>query len=109
MAVVITLTRHGQKKVPFYRVVAKEKGTKRDGKFIEILGTYDPLQDPAEISLKEDRVRYWIECGAQTTSIANSIIKKSYPGYLEGIEENRRNKVLEARRARKQRAQKKAA
>lgn len=101
MSVVLRLTRKGQKKLPFYRIVASERGTKRDGKFIEIVGTYNPLNDPAEINVKEDRVKHWIDNGAQPTRIVADIIKKSIPGFLEGVTEARTKKVQARRKKRK--------
>ena len=59
--------RMGAKKSPFYRVVVKEKRSKRDGAYLENVGTYDPMQDPAEVNLKHDRIQYWIGVGAQPT------------------------------------------
>jgi small subunit ribosomal protein S16 len=65
----------GAKKRPFYRVVVKERRSKRDGKYLENLGTYDPLQDPAEVTLNHERIRYWIGVGAQPTETVASLIK----------------------------------
>ncbi|WDP92681.1 MAG: 30S ribosomal protein S16 [Desulfobacter sp.] len=76
MAVKIRLTRKGTKKKPFYRIVAADIEAPRDGKFLEALGTYDPLQDPAVITLKEDRVKYWLGEGAEPTTTVKSILKK---------------------------------
>lgn len=67
--------RTGAKKRPSYRVVVKEKKSKRDGAYLENLGTYDPTRQPAEINLKMDRVNYWIEKGAQPTNTVNRLIK----------------------------------
>jgi small subunit ribosomal protein S16 len=67
----------GAKGKPYYRVVVKEKRSKRDGKYLEQLGTYDPMKKPAEIKLDNDRVQYWIGVGAQPTETAASLIKKS--------------------------------
>src|ERR1035437_526446 len=63
----ISLMRMGAKKRPFYRVVVKEKRSKRDGKYLENVGTYDPLQNPAEVKSHHDRIQYWIGLGAQPT------------------------------------------
>lgn len=104
MAVTIRLARFGRTHSPQYRVVASEKGTKRDGRFIERLGNYFPLVEPATIVLKEDRVRYWLSVGAQTTPLVRNIIKKSIPGLMEGLEKSRLDKLQKARRARKERA-----
>jgi small subunit ribosomal protein S16 len=73
----ISLMRMGAKGKPYYRVVVKEKRSKRDGKYLELLGTYDPMKDPAEIKLNQERVQYWIGVGAQPTQTAASLIKKS--------------------------------
>ena len=108
MAVIIGLTRRGQNKLPFYRVVVKERGTKRDGNFIEIVGTHDPLKDPAATNLKEDRIKYWIGEGAQPTRVVADMIKKSIPGYWEEIVKSRTEKVQAKRKARKARAKKAA-
>ena len=76
MSVKIRLTRQGTKKKPFYRIVAADIEAPRDGKFLEALGTYDPMQDPAVITLKEDRVNYWLGEGAKPTTTVASILKK---------------------------------
>jgi small subunit ribosomal protein S16 len=73
----ISLMRMGAKKSPFYRVVVKEKRSKRDGKYIENLGTYNPMKDPAEVNLKHDRIQYWISVGAQPTETVASLIKNN--------------------------------
>ena len=64
MAVKIRLARHGAKKRPFYRIVAADNDSPRDGRFLEKLGTYNPLQDPAQVILDAERVKYWIGQGA---------------------------------------------
>lgn len=71
----ISLMRMGAKKRPFYRVVVKEKRSKRDGKYLENLGTYNPMADPAEVNLKHERIDYWIGVGAQPTETVASLIK----------------------------------
>ena len=73
----IKLMRTGSKKRPSYRIVVKEKQSKRDGAYLENLGTYNPTRQPAEINLKMDRVRYWIETGAQPTETVSQLIKAS--------------------------------
>jgi small subunit ribosomal protein S16 len=67
--------RIGAKKRPFYRVVVKEMRSKRDGKYLENLGTYDPLSQPADVKLNHDRIQYWIGVGAQPTETVQSLIK----------------------------------
>jgi len=72
----LRLTRRGAKKRPFYRVVAADQRAPRDGRFIEQLGYYDPMQDPKKIELKLDRVDYWVAQGAQATETVNGLITK---------------------------------
>jgi len=73
----IKLMRTGAKKQPSYRVVVKEKKSKRDGAYLENVGTYNPTRQPAEIKLKMDRVRYWLSKGAQPTLTVDRLIKAS--------------------------------
>ena len=77
MAVKIRLTRMGDKKSPFYRVIVADSRSPRDGKFIDILGTYNPLTDPAEIKIDNDKAKTWIKNGAQPTDTARNILVKS--------------------------------
>jgi small subunit ribosomal protein S16 len=67
--------RMGAKKKPFYRVVVKEKRSKRDGACLENLGTYDPMTDPSTVILKMERVNYWVGVGAQPTETVKRLIK----------------------------------
>jgi len=67
----------GAKGKPFYRLVVKEKRSKRDGAYLENLGTYDPMADPAEVNLKHERIQYWIGVGAQPTDTVASLIKNN--------------------------------
>ena len=76
MPVKIRLARHGAKKKPFYRIVAADSESPRDGRFLEIIGTYNPLIDPAEVSLKQERVKYWIDQGAIPTTTVKNLLKK---------------------------------
>src|SRR5260221_13352952 len=73
----ISLMRMGAKGKPFYRLVVKEKRSKRDGKYLENLGTYNPMIDPAEVTLNHDRIQYWIGVGAQPTDTVKSLIKNN--------------------------------
>ena len=74
----IRLTRVGSKKKPYYRVVVAEQRSRRDGRFVEILGQYRPCQINSEIvTLDMDRIRYWISKGAQPSDTVRSLIKKS--------------------------------
>ncbi len=76
MAVKIRLARHGAKKRPFYRIVVADSESPRDGRFLENVGTYNPLQEPAEVTLKADRVHYWLQQGAIPTDTVRSLLKK---------------------------------
>lgn len=76
MSVKIRLARRGAKKKPFYRIVAADIEAPRDGKFLESLGTYDPMVEPAVVCLDEDRIRYWMGEGATPTTTVKSILKK---------------------------------
>lgn len=76
MAVRIRLARMGAKKKPFYRLVAADSEAPRDGKFLEILGTYDPMKDPAIVSVKQEKVNSWLKRGATVTESARAILKK---------------------------------
>jgi small subunit ribosomal protein S16 len=67
----------GAKKKPFYRIVVADSRSPRDGKFIEELGYYDPLKDPAEIKVDAEKVSKWISNGAQPTETAKALLKKS--------------------------------
>lgn len=71
----IRLSRIGKKKKPFYRVVVLDRRRPRDGRFVEIVGTYDPLKKPAEIKLDAERIRYWIGCGAQPSDTVRSFLR----------------------------------
>ena len=73
----IRLTRLGSHKKPFYRVIVTDSKTRRDGPFIEILGTYDPLKEPSEIKLDLDRAKVWLEKGAQPTDTARKLMQKA--------------------------------
>lgn len=76
MAVRIRLARHGAKKKPFYRIVVADSEAPRDGRYLEAVGTYNPLRDPAEITVKQERVQYWLEQGAIPTDTVRSLLKK---------------------------------
>ena len=77
MAVKIRLARHGAKKRPFYRIVAAQNEAPRDGRFLEVLGTYNPLTEPATIEVKADRVKDWLGRGAQPSDTVRSLLRKS--------------------------------
>ena len=73
----IRLKRMGAHKKPFYRVVVADSRTPRNGKFIEEIGTYDPLKDPAEIKIDNEAAKRWLANGAQPTDTVRALLKKS--------------------------------
>ena len=77
MAVTIRLTRMGMKKKPFYRLVVADSRFSRDGRFIEVVGTYDPNPNPAAIHLIQEKIESWLKRGAQPTSTVKSLLKKA--------------------------------
>ena len=77
MAVKIRLRRMGAKKSPFYRVVVADSRFPRDGRFIEEIGPYDPMREPAEIKIDAEKAKAWIANGAQPTDTVRYLLKKS--------------------------------
>ena len=77
MAVKIRLRRMGAKKNPFYSIVVADSRYPRDGRFIEEIGTYDPLKTPADVKIDADKAKQWIANGAQPTDTVKDILKKS--------------------------------
>ncbi len=77
MAVVIRLRRMGAKKRPFYRLVVADSRMPRDGRFIETIGQYNPLEDPSGISVSPERALYWLRQGAKPSQTAKQILRKS--------------------------------
>jgi small subunit ribosomal protein S16 len=71
----IRLARYGKKKLPSYRVVVIDKRRPRNGRFVEVVGTYDPLKKPAEVKLNAERIQYWLTCGAQPSDTVRSFIR----------------------------------
>ncbi len=76
MAVRIRLTRMGAKKKPFYRLVAADSEAPRDGRFLEILGYYDPMKEPAVVKIHEDKLQYWVEKGAKLSEAVRALVKR---------------------------------
>ena len=72
----IRLSRTGKTKKPSYRVVVIDRRRPRDGRFVEIVGTYDPLKKPAEVKLNADRIKYWLGCGAQPSDTVRSFLRR---------------------------------
>ena len=77
MAVKMRLRRMGQKKAPFYRVIVADERSPRDGKFIDEIGYYNPLTNPAEVKIDAEKAQKWIANGAQPTETVKSLLKKS--------------------------------
>lgn len=77
MAVKLRLKRMGAKKRPFYRIVVSDSRSPRDGRNIEEIGTYDPQKEAEKINIKEDRVLYWLQTGAQPTDTVRSLLSNS--------------------------------
>ena len=77
MAVHLRLSRQGAKKAPFYRVVATDARSPRDGRFLEHIGIYDPTRDPEEIRFDEPRLQHWLSVGAQPSQTVKELIKRA--------------------------------
>ena len=77
MAVKIRLQRYGSNKRPFYRLVAADSRQKRDGRYLEIIGTYNPLTDPATVKIDEDKAQKWLAEGAQVTDTVKNLFKNA--------------------------------
>ncbi len=88
MAVKIRLRRMGAKKAPFYRVVVADSRSPRDGRFIEEIGTYNPLTDPIEVKINEEKAVKWLQNGAQPTDTVRRLLKRN--GVLDKIEETKK-------------------
>lgn len=76
MAVKIRLARHGAKKNPFYRIVIADSESPRDGRYLEAVGTYDPVVNPAKVALKGERIKYWMDQGVKPTDTVKNLLKK---------------------------------
>ena len=104
MAVALRLQRHGQKGRPFYRMVATDIENRRDGKFLEIVGTFNPMVEPPALELKADAIKAWIDKGAKPTQTARVLINKTIPGYIDEKEKAQREKIQARRKARNERS-----
>ncbi len=91
MAVRLRLARAGRHKRPFYRVVAADARMPRDGRFLEVVGTFDPLKNPAVPELKQERVLDWLRKGAQPSVTVRTLLRRS--GILKQFEESKKEKV----------------
>jgi small subunit ribosomal protein S16 len=83
----------GRKKRPFYRIVVADSRARRDGRFIDIVGYYNPLPDPAEVKIDEEKALKWLRDGALPTDTARSLLSKQ--GIIARFAESRRSKVQE--------------
>lgn len=101
VALKIRLARHGKKGRPFYRIVVADATMRRDGRFLELVGTYDTLTDPPTINLKEERIKHWIGVGARPSDTTQQIIDKTIPGYLGEIEKKQDERIRSHRAKRK--------
>jgi small subunit ribosomal protein S16 len=72
----LRLRRMGAKKRPSYRIVAADSRAPRDGRFIEVIGTYDPLTDPATVKINEERAKHWLSNGAQPTDTVRALLRR---------------------------------
>lgn len=77
MALKIRLTRLGSKKKPFYRIVVADSRSPRDGKFIDLVGTYDPLKESENIKVDQEKAKEWLKNGAQPSDTVKALLKKS--------------------------------
>ncbi len=86
MAVKLRLQRHGSKKRPFYRLVAADSRSPRDGRYLEIIGTYDPTKEPVAVKIDEEKAKKWLSVGAQPTNTVKNLFAKA------NITSNKENK-----------------
>ncbi len=81
----IRLARFGARKQPYYRIVVIEKDRARNGRSIEVVGTYNPRTQPATVELKHDRIQYWSGTGAQMSEIVAKLVKKASAGAADAV------------------------
>ena len=77
MAVRIRLSRFGRKKQPFYRIVVQNSEARRDGKFLEIVGTYNPMTEPNELNIQQEKLQSWLDKGAEPTTTVKSLLARN--------------------------------
>lgn len=77
MAVRIRLSRFGRKKQPFYRIVVQNSEARRDGKFLEIVGTYNPMVEPNELNIHMEKLQSWLDKGAEPTTTVQSLLVRN--------------------------------
>ncbi len=91
MAVKLRLKRMGAKQRPFYRIVAADSRSPRDGRFLEVVGTYNPIMNPAEVKIDEEKTMYWLNQGAQPTETVRNILSKE--GIMKKYAESKSKKA----------------
>lgn len=91
MAVKLRLKRMGAKQRPFYRIVAADARSPRDGRFLEVVGTYNPITNPAETKIDEEKAMYWLNNGAQPTETVKNIFSKE--GIMKKFAESKNKKA----------------
>ncbi len=91
MAVKLRLKRMGAKQRPFYRIVAADARSPRDGRFLEVVGTYNPITNPAETKIDEEKAMYWLNNGAQPTETVRNILSKE--GIMKKFAESKNKKA----------------
>lgn len=89
--------------MPYYRIVATDSKMPRDGRYLELIGTYDPLTNPATVKLKEARIKYWVGVGAKPSATVATLIEQQIPGYLGEISKAQRAKITALHKKRKER------
>ena len=88
MAVKLRLKRMGAKQRPFYRIVASDSRSPRDGRFIEVVGTYNPISTPAEVKIDEEKALYWLGHGAQPTDTVRNLLSEA--GVMKKFHESKK-------------------
>ena len=95
MAVKMRLTRMGDKKTPFYRIVVADSRKSRDGEYVDLIGTYNPLREPEEVKIDVEKAKKWIANGAQPTDTVKALLKKN------GVYEEAKKPAAKAKKATK--------
>ncbi len=113
MPVKIRLARVGRKKVALYRIVAADSRARRDGRFLDIIGTYNPVSEPKQFSIKEDRMAYWLKQGAEPTLTVSNLLrqdrfKEKIEAMDKGLDPTTLNIERKPERKRKPKTQKKS-
>lgn len=107
MQVKLRLQRFGNKKRPYYRIVASNSGQKRDGKFLEILGIYHPVSKGEQVRLEEEKIRKWLNLGAQPSETVKSLLSQQgiWADFAQAQEARRRKRAMSRKKSGKQETQ----